>query len=88
MAPGRAPSFGRTRSSAPAATRASVLARTAPLPSLGTSGVAPGKVGKVFVADESGPVEIHHTVPQCLLRLHDEAHPGELDGAGIEAWRE
>jgi hypothetical protein len=48
--------------------------------------MAAGKVGKVFVADESGAVEIHHTVPQCLLRLYDEAHAGELDGAGIEAW--
>ena len=47
--------------------------------------MASGKVGKVFVADESGAVEIHR-VPQCLLRLHDEAHAGELDGAGIEAW--
>jgi hypothetical protein len=43
--------------------------------------MAPGKVGKVFVADESGAVEIHHTVPQCLLRLHYQAHAGELDGA-------
>jgi hypothetical protein len=50
--------------------------------------MAPGKVGTVFVADESGAVEIHHRVPQCLLRLHDEAHDGELDGAGIEAWLE
>jgi hypothetical protein len=45
--------------------------------------------GTVFVADElEGTVEIHHCVPQCLLRLHDEAHAGELDGAGIEAWLE
>ncbi len=50
--------------------------------------MAAGKVGMVFVADESGAVEIHHTVPQCLLRLHDEAYAGELDGAGIEAWLE
>ena len=32
--------------------------------------------------------EVHHAVPRCLLRLHDEAHAGELDGAGIEAWLE
>ena len=51
--------------------------------------MAPGKVGRVFVADElEGAVEIHHTVPQCLLRLHGEAHAGQLDGAGIEAWLE
>src|SRR3712207_4157749 len=48
--------------------------------------MAPGKVGTVFVADERGAVEIHHTVPQCLLRLHDEAHACELDGEGFEAW--
>jgi hypothetical protein len=43
--------------------------------------------GKVFVADElAGTVEIHHAVPRCLLRLHDEAHAGELDDAGLQAW--
>ena len=29
--------------------------------------------------------ELHHAVPRCLLRLHEEATNGELDGAGIEA---
>jgi hypothetical protein len=42
--------------------------------------------GTVLVADESGAVEIHHRVPQCLLRLHNEAHSGELDGEGLQAW--
>jgi hypothetical protein len=32
--------------------------------------------------------ELHHTVPRCLLRLHEDATSGELDGAGIEAWLE
>ena len=32
--------------------------------------------------------EIHHCVPQCLLRLHDQAHGSALDGEGIEAWLE
>jgi len=55
-----------------------------PSPSPEISSMAPGKV---FVADElEGTLEIHHTVPQCHLRLYDEAHSGELDGAGIEAW--
>jgi hypothetical protein len=31
-------------------------------------------------------LELHHRVPRCLLRLHDRAVSGELDGAGIEAW--
>jgi hypothetical protein len=30
--------------------------------------------------------EVHHAAPRCLLRLHDEATNGDLDGAGIEAW--
>src|SRR3954463_6636955 len=31
--------------------------------------------------------ELHHTVPRCLLRLHDRAlsHP-HFDGEGIELW--
>ena len=32
--------------------------------------------------------EVHHAAPRCLLRLHDEAVNGELDGAGIQAWLE
>ena len=28
--------------------------------------------------------EIHHTVPQCLLRLRDRADAAPLDGEGIE----
>jgi hypothetical protein len=32
--------------------------------------------------------ELHHTVPRCLLRLHEDATNGDLDGAGIEAWLE
>jgi hypothetical protein len=32
--------------------------------------------------------EVHHAVPRCLLRLHDEATSGDLNGAGIQAWLE
>lgn len=32
--------------------------------------------------------EVHHTAPRCLLRLHEEATNGALDGAGIQAWLE
>jgi hypothetical protein len=32
--------------------------------------------------------EVHHAAPRCLLRLHDEAMHGGLDGAGIQAWLE
>ena len=32
--------------------------------------------------------EVHHAAPRCLLRLHDEAAAGDLDGAGIQAWLE
>ena len=32
--------------------------------------------------------EVHHAAPRCLLRLHEEATNGDLDGAGIEAWLE
>ena len=45
--------------------------------------------GTVFVADElEGTVEIHHRVPRCLLRLHDEAHarrrfPGRRGHRGV-----
>jgi hypothetical protein len=34
------------------------------------------------------PKEVHHAAPRCLLRLHDEATNGGLDGAGIQAWLE
>ncbi len=34
------------------------------------------------------PTEIHHTVPQCLLRLRDRADAALLDGEGIELWLE
>jgi len=37
---------------------------------------------------EASPAELHHAVPRCLLRLHDEATSGDLDGAGIQAWLE
>jgi hypothetical protein len=33
-------------------------------------------------------LELHHRVPRCLLRLHDRAVSGQLDGAGIAAWLE
>lgn len=33
--------------------------------------------------------EVHHRVPQCLLRLHDRAHaPGDLDAEALAAWFE
>ncbi len=32
--------------------------------------------------------EIHHTIPQCLLRLRDKADSAALDGEGIELWLE
>jgi hypothetical protein len=32
--------------------------------------------------------EIHHTIPQCLLRLRDKADAAVLDGEGIELWLE
>ena len=32
--------------------------------------------------------EVHHAAPRCLLRLHDEANAGDLDGARIQAWLE
>jgi hypothetical protein len=31
-------------------------------------------------------VEVHHAAPRCLLRLHDEATNGALDGEGLQAW--
>ena len=39
---------------------------------------------------KASPAELHHAVPRCLLRLHDEARDpsGDLDGAGIQAWLE
>jgi hypothetical protein len=38
-------------------------------------------------APASEQKELHHTVPQCLLRLRDraDAHP-ELDGEGLQLW--
>src|SRR4051812_37092079 len=38
-------------------------------------------------APTSGRQELHHRVPQCLLRLRDraDAHP-ELDGEGLQLW--
>ena len=35
----------------------------------------------------SGRQEVHHSVPQCLLRLRDraDAHP-QLDGEGLQLW--
>jgi len=32
--------------------------------------------------------EEHHAVPRCLLRLHDAANAGDLDGEGIQLWLE
>ena len=32
--------------------------------------------------------ETQHTEPHYLLKLHEEAHGPELDGAGIQAWVE
>jgi hypothetical protein len=31
-------------------------------------------------------MEIHHTIPRCLLRLRDRAEGATLDGEGIEMW--
>jgi hypothetical protein len=39
-------------------------------------------------APASPTAEFHHAAPLCLLRLHDEAAAGDLDGAGIQAWLE
>jgi hypothetical protein len=38
----------------------------------------------------ASPAEVHHAVPRCLLRLHDEARvpSGDLVGASIQAWLE
>jgi hypothetical protein len=36
----------------------------------------------------SPSTEIHHTVPQCLLRLRDRAENAPLSGEGIELWLE
>ncbi|MDQ3913252.1 MAG: hypothetical protein M3305_16075 [Actinomycetota bacterium] len=36
------------------------------------------------MAAPAGAVEIHRTVPQCLLRLRDRAEAAPLDGEGIE----
>ena len=48
---------------------------------------APTVPGAVFMADEGGRIELHHRVPQCLLRLWDEANRhGVIDGAAIQAW--
>ena len=34
-----------------------------------------------------GPVEVHHKIPRCLLRLRDEADAHtDLDGAALQAW--
>ena len=33
--------------------------------------------------------EVHHRVPQCLLRLHEQVHvPGDLDAEALAAWFE
>lgn len=32
--------------------------------------------------------EVHHAAPRCLMRLHQEANGGGLDGEGIQAWLE
>jgi hypothetical protein len=36
----------------------------------------------------ASPAELHHAVSRCLLRLHEKATSGGLDGAGIQAWLE
>jgi hypothetical protein len=85
MAPGPAPSLGRSLCSGRAATLASVPARMARSTWGGSSMAAPMAAGDVLVADElEGAVEIHHRVPRCLLRLRDRADAAPLDGEGIE----
>lgn len=43
--------------------------------------------GTVFVADASGAVEIHHRIPQILIRLWDEANAhATVDAASMQAW--
>ena len=32
--------------------------------------------------------EVHHRIPQCLLRLRDKADAAPLDSEGIELWLE
>jgi hypothetical protein len=39
-------------------------------------------------AQPSTRSEIHHTIPQCLLRLREKAEDAALDGEGIELWLE
>src|SRR5215203_2904472 len=41
--------------------------------------------GREMGADKG---ESHHAAPRCLLRLHEKAVNGDLDGAGIQAWLE
>ena len=41
-----------------------------------------------MIAPTVSPVEVHHAAPRCLLRLHETATSGELDGAGIQSWLE
>jgi hypothetical protein len=33
-------------------------------------------------------LELHHSVPQCLLGFFDRASEGDLDPAGLQAWFE
>src|SRR5215218_10919566 len=33
-------------------------------------------------------LELHHSVPRCLLGLFDRANEGDLDPAGLQAWFE
>jgi hypothetical protein len=33
-------------------------------------------------------MEVHHTVPRCLLKLRDRVDGANLDGEGIELWLE
>jgi hypothetical protein len=39
-------------------------------------------------APQSFVTEVHHCIPQCLLRLRDKADAASLDGEGIELWLE
>ena len=39
-------------------------------------------------APEFFVTEVHHRIPQCLLRLRDKADAAPLDSEGIELWLE
>lgn len=39
-----------------------------------------------MIAPAPSPVEVHHEVPRCLLRLRDRADAAGLTGEGIQRW--